>query len=200
MVFEGFLRLGDKEVLNSARAVGYTTTAQPPITWLQCTPCPGIIDVLGDDEYTYGNIEDAPWYDAEDESTHRFLGIHALSIEGLPDSTRDAKTSESIMDGGVVGRVRKGTRRMRVRAMLSANGEDALETGFNWLSSALSPDTCGTHGDTCGAADMQFFSACPPAQADVTMPGECCRLLAFGIGRHRNPEKCRLIQNYATRK
>jgi hypothetical protein len=126
--------------------------------------------VLGDDQYTYDNISTAPWFDGEDETTHRFLGVHALAIEGLPDSTREANTAESMLDGGVVGRVRRKTRRMRVRAVLTAQGEDALEAGFNWLSAALTPGSCGTHGDGCGSADAQFFVACPPERDDIVMP------------------------------
>jgi hypothetical protein len=169
-MYEGYLELGGAEVLNSARAVGYTTTAPTPIMWLQCPPCDGIRDVLGDDAYTYETIADAPWYDDQLEQTHRFYGAHALSVEGLPDSTRDAGVAEGIGDGGVVGRVRRGTRRMRYRVILTAKGEDALETGFDWLNQVLSPSSCGAHGDACGAADMRFYTACPPERADITMP------------------------------
>jgi hypothetical protein len=169
-MFEGYLELGGGEVLNSARAKGYATTAPCPVNWLQCPPCDGIRDFLGDDAYTYELISEAPWYDKEDEVTHRFLGAHAISVEGLPDSTREASVAENMLDGGVVGRVRHGTRRTRYRALLTAQGEDALEAGFSWLSSALTPGSCGTHGDGCGAADAQFFTACPPERADVTMP------------------------------
>lgn len=167
-MFEGYLELGGGEVLNSARTLGYTKTAPCPINWLQCAPCDGVRDALGSDPYIYDAIDEAPWYDAEDEVTHRFLGASALVIEGIPDSTREADVAESILDGGVVGRVRRNTRRMRVRAVLSAIGEDALESGFAWLNSALSPGRCGTHADACGAADAQFFVACPPERTDIT--------------------------------
>ena len=170
-MFEGYLELGGGEVLNSARSLGYTRTAPCPVAWLQCPPCDGIRDVLNDDAYTYANIMQAPWYDVEDEVTHRFLGAHALTIEGIPDSTREASVTEGVQDGGVVGRVRHATRRMRVRAVLSAIGEDALEAGFSWLNSALTPGKCATHADACGASDTRFFTACPPERADITKPG-----------------------------
>lgn len=172
MVFEGYLELGGAEVLNSARAVGYTNTAPCPVGWLQCPPCDGVRDVLGDDIYTYETIFDAPWYDPDSPATSRFLGAHALTIEGVPDSTREAGVAEAILDGGVVGRVRNRTRRMRVRAVLSAIGEDALEAGFAWLDKALRPGRCGMHADACGAADSRFFVACPPERADITMPDQ----------------------------
>jgi len=169
-MYEGYLEFGGGEVLNSARALAYSQTAPCPVTWLQCPPCDGIRDVLGDDPYTYETIELAPWYDAEDEVTHRFLGAHAISVEGIPDSTREASVAENMLDGGVVGRVRHATRRMRYRALLTAQGEDALEAGFSWLSSALTPGSCGSHGDGCGAADARFFTACPPERESITMP------------------------------
>lgn len=88
-------------------------------------------------------------------------------MEGLNDSTRTAAVTESITDGGVVGQVRHATRQVRVRALLSALGEDALESGLSWLKAALDPDYCGTHGNSCGGADSCFFTACPPTKESI---------------------------------
>jgi hypothetical protein len=162
-VYEGYLEFGGNEIINSARTVGYTETAPDcPITWIVCPPCPGLQAALEDQPYVVDNISQAPWYDAEDPTTWRFYGVHALSVEGLPDSTRTASIAEGIADGGVVGNVRHAVRQVRVRALLSARGEDALDAGFSWLDAALQPDECGMHGNACGAVDVCFFVACPP--------------------------------------
>lgn len=166
-MFEGYLELGGNEIVNSARTVGYLSSGQCASNWIVCPPCEGIQDALEHEDYTLDNIELAPWFDAEDEPTHRFLGVHALSVEGLMDSTRTASISEGITDGGVVGQVRHAVRQTRVRALLSAVGEDALESGLAWLKAALDPDFCGTHGNSCGASDSCFYTACPPTKESV---------------------------------
>lgn len=169
-IFDGFLALGGNEVLNSARAVGYTSTAPCQVSWLTVPPCEGVADAVDDEPYTFDTLAAAPWYDEDDEPTHRFLGAHAVLIEGLVDSTRTAEVSEGLTDGGVVGRVRHATKRIRVRAMLTAQGQDALAAGFAWLDAVLRPDACGMHGTGCGASDAAFFAACPPTRTSVVSP------------------------------
>lgn len=169
-MFEGYLELGGNEVLNSARALGYTQTAPCQVNWLICPPCDGVRDAIGDGPYVIDTISSAPWYDEDDEPTHRFYGAHAVTIEGLQDSSRTAETAEGIGDGGVVGRIRYATKRIRVRAMLSARGKDALAAGFSWLDAVLRPGACGQHGNACGASDAGFYVACPPPRNSITSP------------------------------
>lgn len=115
-----------------------------------------------DPPYTLDYIQNAPWYDAQyPDLTGRFYGVFILAIENMNSSTRTASVTEGILNGGVVGLVRHGTREMRVRALLVADGEDALEYGMAWLNAALAADGCSTHGASCGAVDMNFFAACP---------------------------------------
>lgn len=164
------MELGGNEIVNSARTSGYMSSGDCPVNWIICPPCDGIADANGDAPYTMDGITDAPWYDVENEPSHRFLGVHALSIEGLNDSTRTATIAEGVTDGGVIGGVRHAVRQVRVRALLSGLGEDALESGLSWLKAALDPDSCGTHGNSCGAADSCFYVACPPTRAQVVKP------------------------------
>jgi hypothetical protein len=112
--------------------------------------------------YTVQNIRLAPWYDAQSpELTGGFYGVYVITIENLNSSTRTATATEGILDGGVVGLVRHSTREMRTRALLVASNDDSLEYGLAWLSAALAADTCSSHGGSCGAVDMTFFSSCP---------------------------------------
>jgi hypothetical protein len=133
------------------------------------------IDVPGHSstpEYTSGNISDAPWYDADVEASQRFYGVYIITIENLNSSTRTASVTEGILDGGAVGLVRHATREVRTRALLVAEGDDALEYGLAWLSSALATDDCSTHGSTCGAADLSFFAYCPDAPDPQAPPDD----------------------------
>jgi len=169
-MFEGYLEMGGNEVINSARALGYSQTAPCQINWLICPPCDGIADVRGDGVYNVDTISTAPWYDKEDEPTRRFYGVHGIKVEGVEDSTRTADVIEGITDGGVVGQLRYASKRIRVQAMLTAKGKDALAAGFAWLDAVLRPDACGVHGTACGATDVGFFVDCPPTRGSIIAP------------------------------
>jgi hypothetical protein len=167
-MWDGYFTLGGNEIGNSSRAIGYTRTAPCPIPWIRDRDCGGIAVATGDDEYFYTNISQAPWYDPDDPDTSgRFLGLYVVDINGLSDSTRTATITEKITDGAQVSGYRHTAREVRVRAMLTGAGEDALEYGMTWLRNALSPDACGVHGGDCGASDFQFFVSCPPPRGVV---------------------------------
>lgn len=167
MVYEGFLRVGGVEVVNTERARGYLTTADCPINWIVSDPCPGLAEALGDDAYLYTNVSLAPWYDESlDDLSSRFFGVVGLRIGGTVDSTRGASKTEGIEDGGVIGRTRKGMRDVRVRATLMAQGRDALDYGTEWLSSVFD-GTCSQHGAACETTDAEFMSDCPPERGTV---------------------------------
>lgn len=165
MAFEGFLRFGGNEIINNERARGYSQSAECPMYWLKGPRCDTMRDALGDAEYTFANMPDAPWFDPSmADVTSRFYGVFGLSMAGLNDSTRSASVTEGIDDGAQIGRTRKGARQVRVRAILLAKGRDALDYGVAWLNAALDPDACGQHGTGCGTTDLEFGTACPPAR------------------------------------
>lgn len=155
-----YLKLGDVEIVNSARAFGYSRTAECPAMWLQRSDWGGIGDVTGG-SYSHDSIELAPWYDAGDEATSRFYGISALEVD-LLGSTRSGTIVEGISDGGVVSRVRRTGRRVTVRAWLTGRGRDGLNAGLTWLEAVLDGRDCTT-GD-CGPGSLSFFVDAPPAR------------------------------------
>lgn len=167
-MWDGYFTLGGNEVANNARALGYTRTSDCPVSWLRDQDCAGLAEALGDSEYLAEQIDSAPWYDPDDpDLTSRFLGLYVVSMEGVSNSTRQGTVTEKNTDGGRVSGYRHASREIRVRAMLSANGEDALEAGMTWLRNVLEPDACGVHGGDCGTSDLQFFVSCPPERGTV---------------------------------
>lgn len=169
MVWPGYFTVGGNEVGNSARTLGYTRTADCPITWLRDRDCGGLNDAVDDEPYIYERIDEAPWYDPDNpELTSRFYGLYIVEMQGVNDSTRQASVTEMIIDGAQVSGYRHTSREVRVRAVLSANGMDALDSGMTWLRNVLEPNACGVHGGDCGASDMQFFVDCPPPIGDLT--------------------------------
>lgn len=172
-MWAGYLAVGGLEVGNSARAIGYTRTSDCPTYWLKDTSsCDTLNEALGHPEYDYADIQNAPWYDPDiPDQSSRFLGVYISSMENVQDSTREASVTQRLQDGGRIGRIRRATREIRVRAFLTAKGEDAMEVGMSWLDSVLSPGACGAHGTACGVTDMEFFSECPPTRGTVTVEG-----------------------------
>lgn len=168
--YEGYLAFGGNELINNARALGYTQTAGCPTHMLKRdSHCPNLWDALGEAApYNYDQIADAPWYDpANPEVSGRFMGAYALRIDDVYDSTRTSTMTDTIGDGGVLGRSTKGPKEARVTALLIARGRDALEYATNWLSAALDADACGQHGHSCGVTDLAFFADCPPERGYV---------------------------------
>jgi hypothetical protein len=171
MTYDGFLAFGGNEIANNGRTRGYAETATCPMFWYKGPTCPGIWDVLGEtDLYSYANITGAPWYDSTNEASTRFFGVYIIDIEGLNDSTRQVSVTEGVGHGGVLGPTRKAVKSVRVKAMLAADGADALEYGMAWLSAVLDPGACGQHGSSCGTVDLAFFADCPPTREEIRKP------------------------------
>lgn len=170
-MLDHFLAVGGNEVINSARAYGYATTSGCPTWWLEDPECPTIAEAESATPYVYANITQAPWYDPDDASaTGRFLGLYGIDILGLSDSTREAQVTQLTGDGAATSGYRHASREVRVRAWMSAIGQDALEAGMTWLRNVLEPNACGQHGGTCGSADAAFFVDCPPPRRITDVP------------------------------
>lgn len=168
MTYEGFLRIGGVEVVNTERARGYTLTTDCPERWISHeSRCDTLREALGDGMYDYANIQDAPWYDPSlADMSGRFYGVVGLDISGVTDSTRAASRTEGVNNGGVIGRTRKAMRGLRVRATIMGRGRDALDYGSQWLSSVFDGN-CSQHGDACSTTDAEFLADCPPERGTV---------------------------------
>ncbi|AWN07742.1 minor tail protein [Microbacterium phage Hendrix] len=168
MTYEGYVAFGGNEVVNNERARGYAQTAECPMFWLKDDPDQGLAPALGDIPYVYSDITASPWYDSTiDEISRRFFGVYGLEVRGVEDSTRTATVTESIDDGGVIGRPRSSTRNVTVRALLLGKGRDAIEYGMSWMAMQLDADACGQVSRDCGVATMDVFSTAPPVRGEV---------------------------------
>lgn len=168
-MFQGWLCVGGVEIGNNARARGYAESAECPVGWFVDDDCPTLADALGDaDAYELSRISSAPWFDPDDETTSRFYGVYLTTLGDISSSTRQGSFTEGILEGGTPERSRHAGKQFRVRAWLTAAGEDALETGHSWLNAALEATACSTHpGGSCGATDATFMTACPPPRLIV---------------------------------
>lgn len=160
-MYKGYLMLGGKEIANSARVNAYVRNNAPAITLKDCDDCPDIELALDNEPYTSPMVDDAPWFDPVNPETARFYGLYPLDVRGVEDSTRSAIVTENVTDGGSVGQTRFGSRAMRVRALMVAADELAMNSGMTWLRNALNPSKCVSHGGSCGGATLCYFAACP---------------------------------------
>lgn len=170
-MLKDYLRFGDVELINSARAKGYMESASCPLAWQKCD-CDGLYDATGPGNFDISNIEDAPWYDPRNPESARFYGVTGLGLRDIANSTLQRSVTEGITNGGVAGSPRLAGKTVRVRAFLSADGEDGLEYGMAWLRAAVQSRHCNQHGISCGGADTHFFNSCPPERAIVTEVNE----------------------------
>ena len=165
-MFTGFLKVGDVEIINDARAKGYAETAECPLSWHQCD-CEGLADAIGSGAFVHADVGDAPWYDPRNPESKRFYGVTGLAFRDLASSTLQRDVVEGITNGGVAGQSRFAGKTIRVRAWLSADGMDALEYGMSWIKAALANRRCAQHDYSCGGTGAEFFVDCPPARAII---------------------------------
>lgn len=169
MVYDGYLRMGGNEIVNSPRAEGFTRSFDCYVPWLVGESCPFLQDAIGDSPYSYANIASAPWYDPSNpEVSSRVLGVYGMGFTGVKDSTRSVQVTEGLDDGGVIGSMRKGVRQVRARIAIVAIGDDAMEYARTWLEAALDPGACGQHAEECGTTDVEYLAACPPERGTVS--------------------------------
>lgn len=173
-IYEGYLSFGGNEIVNNSRTWGISHSARPcPMHWLKGGVCETMNGALFESApYSYESITLAPWYDPDVPQSADFYGFFAYSITEALDSTRTVSRTESITDGGVLGRTRKATKTMRVKGLLMGRGRLGVEYGQAWLSSAIDPGACGQHGSECGLTDLQWFADCPPGRGTVVVPSE----------------------------
>lgn len=165
-MYDGYFAMGGREIGNSERARGLQESAECPILWIvDKERCETLPEALGHNPYTYDNIAEAPWYDPDaPDVSSRIFGLYVMSMTGLQDSTREAAVKQKVTAGAQIGRTRFAGKGVRVRAMLTAQGQDALDAGITWLDTALTADQCGLHESSCGLTDFEYFTSCPPAR------------------------------------
>lgn len=161
-MFTGWLSFAGTELANTARLSAYRDALLPTLQLFDCGNCGDFAEAMGDEPYTTPIGDDAEWADPDRPESLGFLGFLPTSLSGFTDSTRTAGKTESLLDGGAVGRVRRGTREMRVSGWLIGNSEAAAEAGLSWMKAALDGSSCA---DCEPGDDLCFLLACPE---DVT--------------------------------
>lgn len=164
-MWEGWASFGGTEIINVARTESYAKWAQLP--WFKPVYRNDSLPlILGDTRYVSPLIDSAPWADVDNAASFGFYGFYPLSITGVEDSTRTSTVTQSIRDGGSVGRLRHGTKSVVVSGILVADDDAAASYGFTWLKQALLPGPCDQGG--CTSGELCFLDSEPFVDVEAT--------------------------------
>lgn len=166
-MWEDILRLGGLEIINTARVAALTQAEGIPVG-IHCGDCSSIPDLLSSVYAENGEMSDvttAPWYDEDDPTSEDFFGVVGQRIRDVMSSMREVPVSQRLGSGGVLGRERDTTRDVRATVLMVARNARGIDYGVNWLSSALSRNSCGQHSNKCGLSDLEWLVDCPSDRA-----------------------------------
>jgi hypothetical protein len=165
-MYEGFLLIDGKEVINNHRVYAYAERAG--LNWLrECSFCESVETSLGGPWVSpYQDMPHPPWWVDTVKDSHRFFGFYGLSVSGTDDDTREVAVQEYLFDGGSFGRGRRGTREMLVRAVAVAADDAALGYGLSWLRTFDRRVGCST-------ATAEMYLTCPCVCASDCGSKEC---------------------------
>jgi hypothetical protein len=145
MAWNGYFAFGGSEIINTQRTETYLADASQ--SWWTPVYNSTSVSEIEDEEYLSAWLDPAPWGDPDNPDTYRFYGAYPLNIN----------------DGGWISAVRKATRNVVFELLLTGEDECAVEAGFRWLKSALSPAPCNDFG--CNGTELCFYD-CEPCVGD----------------------------------
>lgn len=157
MAWDGWLSLAGNEIVNVERTRAYAELIPGAMRSCGCE-CENLHLALGHAPYSTPANDDAPWYDRDVPDSQFFYGLLPLAVSGLDDSSRSVQHVELSGDGAAPIGKRRGSKEVRVRGLLVAATEAALDYGGRWLEMALD----GACGGGCGPGDeLCFMAYCP---------------------------------------
>ena len=164
-MYDGYLKLGNVEVMNRARTAKYVTDHTSNIA-VKCLD-EELPVALGHLPYTDPETDGAPWWKGARLATARFFGLYPGKIEGAENSTRGVTVSELSGDGAVMTAPRYGSAELRVVATAFAADEEAMHEGISWLRDVLANDGCSDADLGCTGRTAELFAALPGDYVDA---------------------------------
>jgi hypothetical protein len=160
-MYRGWARFAGNEIFNNHRLSDYAAHGFVPtgVEVKTCDECRELGEVNGEGGYNSPLVDQAPWFDPNDQASWEFAGILPLAITGLSDSTRTAAVTERISNGGTVSRGRYATRTIGVSALLLGATNSGVHAGMEWLTSVLAGSACDD--GSCAGGELCFLTDCP---------------------------------------
>lgn len=180
MAWEGYHTYAGQEFINVARTEAYATGAP----WFRPSGTGSYLGaMLADDAYVSPLVDNAPWADPDQPSSYEFWGLYPLDIAGIEDATVSSTVIESTADGGVAGRVRRGTKTVVYNCLLLAGSDCGADYGVKWLRALLNGSACGPLAtQTCNGDDLCYLSCEPSYDVSDGGTGALTELDGGGAG------------------
>lgn len=151
MKLHDWLEFGGVVISNGNRTKGFFSFGlfTLPISTADCG-CDTI-----DDDTTYANTLDAPWYEGARPESAEFLGLMAHDIRLDSIAVRGVVPKVSV--GATIGRLRLRHRIVSVRGLMLAQTAQGQAYGESWLRDVLAGAVVGCAPDT-----LRILLSCPP--------------------------------------
>jgi len=156
MAYDGWMTLGDVEIINSSKTWHAATQAGVPL--LCGDSCPDLAYTLNDSSYVESQV--FPWSD-DALAPDGFLGFIGQGIDGLDSGVSTRVITELAGEGATVGALRRGRRELTVHVLAVALSEEALNYGIAWLNSVVRGSVCGS---ACLGDVLCFYDLCPDSE------------------------------------
>lgn len=179
MAWEGYYTYDGQEVANATRTETYAKNAG--LSWFRpLYESDALPYMLGHGiRYTTPVLDNAPWVDPDIPESGDFYGYYPLDVTGIEDSSRTSEVIESVLDGGIGGRIRHATKEFVFNGLLIAGSDAGADYGQKWLKKVLLGEHCGVHSvnarrkPVCNGAEMTYLSAFP----DMILPDTTVRMV-----------------------
>lgn len=164
-MYHGWLSFAGNEIINAQRAARYCAQGAPGLNLRDAL---GALDsdlalALGDEMYESPMVDQAPWFDPNDQDTNEFYGLYPLAITGIDDSTIAASYQQLALGGAVANLSRNLGREILVRCLMIAGSPAGMEAGKRWLNAAMDPGNVAA----CTSQSLCFFSSEPIVNLDT---------------------------------
>lgn len=173
MAWSGYFEFGGQEIINATRTETYAHAYG--LYWLRAAYDNDAIGPMTGQTFTNPATDDAPWYDPDIPEAMEFMGAYPLSVGGIENSTITATVTESLSEGGVVGRPRRATRSITFSCALIASSERGAEYGARWLRDALTGNPC--EDGLCAGQQLCYVASEPLLPEDADDPMACFDLI-----------------------
>ena len=168
-MYRGYLELAGIEVINAMRTYAYARNAGVRVE--NVYDAPDLPALLLHDEYRTPALDGAPWYNAHVPDSNNFFGWMPTALTGFDDDTTQATATELVSDGGVSSIERQTSREMRVKGVLVAKDEHALEYGLSWLRGVFASANLRA-GYECMGETLTFLASTPEVCDEAIPPLE----------------------------
>lgn len=169
-MYEGFLKIADIEVMNAPRTYAYARNAGFA-SLRQVYAAPDLPRMLLQEQYRSPALDGAPWFVPWNPDSNNFYGWLPTGWTGFDESTESSTEIELVDDGGVSSIPRATSRELRIKGVLMAKDEHALEFGMTWLRGVF--DTQELRQDAgCDGEAITFLSSTPSMCPEAAEPLE----------------------------